>query len=365
MPAETRSEPHIPVKFTQAQRTILAELLPALADRLKCHEPGQRTLTFTPAELSNVVAKADAGMRQATSGVRRNSLRHILLAIDKALARFEQAAGVYQITVTLIDTRPPIWRRFRTHDCTLDELHEHIQMGWTNSHLHQFRVGQTRYGDPDLLVENFEEFGYEDSATTRLSEVVPAGGKPFRFHYEYDFGDSWNHEVLVEAPVPAESGIDYPQCVGGERACPPEDVGGVGGYAEFLDAIGKSDHERHREMLEWVGGRFDPQAFDRASATRRMRRGLPDSRDGTPVPKLVVTPKLIALRRSSAPTPRPRPTPPRSSTPTSRPSFVALRVVPDVPLEVVLRSGHVLRVPLGYDANHLRVVVAALEALPC
>ena len=89
------------------------------------------------------------------------------------------------------------------------------------------------------------------------------------------------------------------------------------------------------------------------------------ARDGTPVPKPVVTPKPIAPRRNSTLTSRPRPTPTRSSTATPRPSFVALRVVPDVPLEVVLRSGHVLRVPPGYDVNHLRAVVATLEGSPC
>jgi hypothetical protein len=168
----------------------------------------------------------------------------------------------------------------RVHDCTLDELHEHVQtaMGWTNSHLHHFRVGKTLYGDPVLMADNFGELGYEDSTATRLSDIVPEGKRKFRFAYEYDFGDSWNHEVAVEGRVPAEPGVKYPACVEGERACPPEDVGGVWGYGDFLDAVGDPDHEQHEDMLEWVGGRFDPTEFDPATATRRMRRGLPDWR---------------------------------------------------------------------------------------
>src|ERR1700747_2518317 len=93
---------------------------------------------------------------------------------------------------------PPIWRRIQVQDCTLDKLHEHIQtaMGWTNSHLQHFRIGEQLYGDPDLLQENFDDMEYKDSMTTKISDILPRTGKRFRFQYEYDFGDSWYHEVL-------------------------------------------------------------------------------------------------------------------------------------------------------------------------
>jgi hypothetical protein len=280
MPAEKRPESPIPVKLSEAQRKTLAELLPDLAGRLKLDEPGQRTISFTPAELKAVVAKATTGVRAADTGVKRNSLRHVLSSAEQAVAHAGEAGTVYQLKVTLSDARPPVWRRILVHDCTLDELHGHIQtaMGWTNSHLHHFRVGDTVYGDPELLAESFEELGYKDSTATRLGDIVPAGGQTFRFAYEYDFGDSWGHEVVVEKRVPGEPGVKYPACVAGRRACPPEDVGGVWGYADFLDAIGNPDHEQHGDMLEWVGGRFDPAEFDPAAATKRMRRGLPDWR---------------------------------------------------------------------------------------
>ncbi len=96
--------------------------------------------------------------------------------------------------------------------------------------------------------------------------------------YEYDFGDSWEHEVLFEGILLAESKVKYPLCLDGARACPPEDCGGVWGYADFVAAIQNPDNEQHEEMLEWVGGRFDPERFDPAKATKQMRRGIFDWR---------------------------------------------------------------------------------------
>lgn len=189
-------------------------------------------------------------------------------------------AEVYQFKITLLDTNPPIWRRIQVADCTLDKLHEHIQtaMGWTNSHLHHFRIGESLYGDPLLMQENFRELQYKDSTRTMLSDILPEGVRKFQFGYEYDFGDGWIHEVLFEGRPGVESGKRYPICLEGARACPPDDVGGVWGYVDFLEAITDPENERHREMREWIGRKFDPEAFNPASATRRMKNGLPDWR---------------------------------------------------------------------------------------
>jgi Plasmid pRiA4b ORF-3-like protein len=188
--------------------------------------------------------------------------------------------AVFQFKITLMDSQPPIWRRIQVKDCTLDKLHEHIQtaMGWTNSHLHQFRIGEQRYADPMLMEEDFEEFGYEDSTSTKLSDILPKTDTRFRFVYEYDFGDSWHHEVLFEGRPAIEPKVTYPLCLEGARACPPEDVGGVWGYAGFVEAIQNRGHERHKELLEWAGGKFHPEAFDPAAATKVMKKGLPDWR---------------------------------------------------------------------------------------
>jgi hypothetical protein len=151
-------------------------------------------------------------------------------------------------------------------------------MGWTNSHLNHFHINDRPHGDPMLMQENFKEFGYADSTTTLLSDILRAGRKRLRFAYEYDFGDSWQHEVLFEGAVPAEAGRKYPLCVEGARACPPEASGGPFGYGDFVEAIQDEDHEEHDRLLEWVGGEFDPEAFDAAAATKRMKKGLPDWR---------------------------------------------------------------------------------------
>ena len=186
---------------------------------------------------------------------------------------------LYQFKITLLESQPPIWRRIQVKNCTLDKLHERIQtaMGWTNSHLHQFEIDGERYGDPELIDDGFEDFHAVDSTVTKINEIIPKDGKRFRFSYEYDFGDCWQHEVLFEGCLRAEKGQRYPICVEGERACPPEDVGGVWGYAEFLEAIADPKHEQHDDFVEWAG-EFDPEEFDAAKATKAMRRGLPDRR---------------------------------------------------------------------------------------
>ena len=281
MPRTRKPDLRFPIKLTLAQRKLVAEVVPAFADRLKLDEPNQRIIDFTVAELKKLKETAETVIQKASTGYERRPLRLVLRATDQAIAqshRLPVADTVYQFKITLQESHPPIWRRIAVQDCTLDKLHEHIQtaMGWTNSHLHHFRINDQLYGDPMLMQETFEEMEYKDSTTTKISDLMPKTGKRFRFQYEYDFGDSWEHEVLFEGVVRAESKVKYPLCLEGARACPPEDVGGVWGYADFVEAIQNPDHEEHEGMLEWVGGRFDPEAFDPAKATKAMRKGLPD-----------------------------------------------------------------------------------------
>lgn len=187
---------------------------------------------------------------------------------------------VYQFKIALLDIRPPIWRRIQVPDGTLDKLHEHVQtaIGWTNSHLHQFEIGGRRYGDPELLDDDWGENDFVDSTEVRLSTLLAKKRKSFRFFYEYDFGDGWRHEIIYEGAQPAETGVRYPRCVEGARACPPEDVGGPWGYGDFLEVMANPKHKRHRELREWFGGPFDPESFDAAGATKYMRGGLPNWR---------------------------------------------------------------------------------------
>jgi hypothetical protein len=166
---------------------------------------------------------------------------------------------VYQIKVTLRGSKPPIWRRFQVaSDTSLVQLHRILQcvMGWEDYHMHQFIVGGVTYGNADMM----EDFDTVDEKTVTLDQIVRR--EKFKFIYEYDFGDSWEHELLIEKILPLEEGKAYPVCLTGKRACPPEDCGGIWGYSDFLEAIQDPEHPEHEEMLDWAGGEFDPVAFD-------------------------------------------------------------------------------------------------------
>jgi hypothetical protein len=272
-----------------SERAITAEL-PSLSTTIK-KKLAKKASTFTIAETASIVMAIADAILEGEPLKRFNlllvgkklidCLESNVMPTGLAKTRKPKSSGtVFQFKVTLVGVKPPIWRRIQVPDCTLDKLHEHIQtsMGWTNSHLHHFRLGEQLYGDPELMQENFEEMGYEDSTRTMLSDLVPKTGKRFSFVYEYDFGDGWEHEVLFEGRPPVDPRAKYPVCLEGARACPPDDCGGVWGYADFLEAIGNKKHEQHEEMLEWIGGRFDPEEFDPVTATKSMKKGLPDWR---------------------------------------------------------------------------------------
>jgi hypothetical protein len=175
--------------------------------------------------------------------------------------------SVHQLKLTLLEINPPIWRRLQVSSAiNLRRLHDVIQeaMGWTQSHLYRFEINGVEFGEPD------PEFGLpiRSAKATQLRKIAPEAGSTFL--YEYDFGDSWEHQILVEQVLTPEHGVAYPRCVAGERACPPEDSGGVWGYEEFLRAIRNHRHPEHRAMLEWVGGSFDPEAFDLRSVNDKL-----------------------------------------------------------------------------------------------
>ncbi len=279
-------EKRFPLRLTMAQRNVVAELFPDSSARLKLDEANQRSVDFSLAEMSAIHETAHLALSRADSGMTRNSLRHIIDLTEQAIENFRGIGRIpvkeriYQFRITLKKIKPPIWRRLQTRDCTLDKLHDLIQnaLGWTNSHLHDFVINEQLYGDPWLMEEDFGSMRYKNSRATHLSTVVPKSGARFRFEYRYDFGDDWLHNVLFEGCLRATPGQRYPLCVEGERACPPEDVGGTFGYRQFLKAIANPRHPEHEENLIWVGGSFDPEHFDPEKATKRMVRGLPDWR---------------------------------------------------------------------------------------
>lgn len=178
---------------------------------------------------------------------------------------------LFQLKITLVGMKPPIWRRIQIRDCTLGDLHQIIQivMGWENCHMHQFMIDGERYGAP---ARDDLDFGLEmkNEKKLRLSQIVPKSGKKVRFRYEYDFGDGWLHEIAFEKLVEPEAKTKYPRCLDGARSGPPEDIGGVWGYEEYLEAIANPKHERHDEFMEWNGG-WDAEKFSVEAINKGLR----------------------------------------------------------------------------------------------
>lgn len=178
---------------------------------------------------------------------------------------------VYQIKVTLQDTEPPIWRLLLVPaNMTLQRLHRVLQtvMEWEDCHLHEFRIGEELFGPPASDVWDMGGPPVRSERTAKLSQVM--GWEGAKATYTYDFGDCWEHEIVVEKILPVEPGLKYPVCVAGELHGPPEDCGGVGGYYDLLEAIADPEHEDHEQLFDWLGERFDPKEFSVEAVNRKL-----------------------------------------------------------------------------------------------
>jgi hypothetical protein len=174
---------------------------------------------------------------------------------------------VYAIKVTILGTSPPVWRRILVpRDITLRNLHRTLQtvMGWTNSHLHQFVLHRQKLSDPRYRVWA----KVADENRTTLGELIWTVGASIL--YEYDFGDGWQHELLLEEVLLGDESFQQ-VCVRGKRCCPPEDCGGAQGFAELLEALQDANHPSHEDVREWLGD-FVPESFSVDEINRRLRR---------------------------------------------------------------------------------------------
>jgi len=285
------------IKFTPHQRESLVlwhRLRPAIQKRLESVPDGTQVIEFTRKELdymTDELSRAASHSPQPHKGrvvaVRKkfldllDALQAEDLGVD-APSRQRPANEedlLFQFKITLLDVAPAIWRRIQVRDCTLGELHLHIQaaMGWENYHLHQFIIKGERYETPppdDFAVPFF--FGTEtiDENTVRLSELLPKKSGKIHWEYEYDFGDDWRHDVRFEGYPAIDARTEYPKCLDGQRACPPEDIGGPWGYVDCLKVCKDPEDERYEDLSEWLEG-FDSEAFDANEATKAMRRRPP------------------------------------------------------------------------------------------
>lgn len=167
----------------------------------------------------------------------------------------------YLIRIELNYLTPKIWREVEVpKKLTLPLFHDVIQicMGWEDYHLHQFLKDGKRYGIPD---EDFDDDNTISEVGHCLHEFFPKKGS--KLIYEYDFGDSWEHTIICKKIIKRADKMEIkPEVLDGERACPPEDCGGVYGYVDLLEALSDPNHEDHDSMIEWLGGKFDPDEFD-------------------------------------------------------------------------------------------------------
>ena len=175
------------------------------------------------------------------------------------------------LRISLDEIEPEIWRRVEVPlDLPLKSLHDVIQavMGWEEYHLFEFHVGDKNYGIPD---PDDATFGHRvmSAKTTKLATILGRGVTAFE--YVYDFGDDWRHHIVIEVVETAQPDKTYPRYLDGARCGPPEDVGGVPGYYEFLEAVTSPRHPARRRMIEWYGGVYDPDDID--DFTIRLRIG--------------------------------------------------------------------------------------------
>ena len=176
---------------------------------------------------------------------------------------------LYELKITLNHIKPPIWRRVTVPSgLLLPDLHTVIQicMGWTNSHLHQFIKDRVFYAEPSP----YDDFPITDYRKMPVRDLLQAE-RDF-VTYEYDFGDGWEHEVRLEKVLPPGVVPVRPVCLAGARACPPEDCGGPWGYGHLVKVIADPDHEEHEDMMGWLGGGYDPEAFDPEAVNALLRR---------------------------------------------------------------------------------------------
>jgi hypothetical protein len=183
------------------------------------------------------------------------------------------------LRIELLDVVPLVWRRVLvSNQWTLASLHGYLQwvMGWTDSHAHEFEIGEGVVA-PDWWIRevglDMETSDYRDERRVSVAAVISELGARGEFEYRYDMGDGWRHRVVIESlpPLVETHDLSLPVCLAGENACPPEDVGGPGGYELFLESLGDRKHEQHEDMVRWIGGVFDPKGFDLNRLNRDFR----------------------------------------------------------------------------------------------
>ncbi len=178
------------------------------------------------------------------------------------------AKKIYQLQIVLKGAKPKIWRRILvSSDTLLVDMHRIIQttMGWTNSHLHRFFDGVDDYAPVEFGIE------YSKNSRTKKLNSILKNEKDYLF-YEYDFGDGWEHNIILEKILAADKQLQIPSCIAGKRNGPPEDCGGIWGYSDMLEVLKQPNHEEYKDFVEWLGGEFDPEYFDKSEVNKMLKK---------------------------------------------------------------------------------------------
>jgi len=178
---------------------------------------------------------------------------------------------IYQIQIALKDFKPKIWRRLLIPaDTLLSDLHKIIQtsMGWTNSHLHQFIKDRTYYTVKVKDDDTWDEMDNVDYKRMKISDLLKTEKQKIK--YEYDFGDGWEHDLILEKILVRDEKIKYPICIAGKMSCPPEDCGGSWGYADMLEILKNPAHPEYKEFVDWLDEDFDPEYFDKEEVNESL-----------------------------------------------------------------------------------------------
>ena len=174
------------------------------------------------------------------------------------------------LRIELQKVTPLVWRRILVSShWTLASLHQYLQwvMGWTDTHAHEFRVGSGKVAPAwwiEELAQGTDTRGWRDERRVSVAAVVAELGEHGEFEYHYDMGDGWCHRIVVDSLPPSRAllALPLPLCLAGENACPPENVGGPFGYADFLKILADPKHREYADRVRWIGGVFDPAGFD-------------------------------------------------------------------------------------------------------
>ncbi len=178
---------------------------------------------------------------------------------------------IIQMKITLQRTKPSIWRRVLVDKTiTFEKLHHinQIAMGWTNSHLYEFDFKSYRIAELNEEFDGDYKNKTMDSSTVTLESIITV--PEVKFNYIYDFGDSWEHQIIVEKFLPYDTKTNYPICLDGKLNCPPEDCGGIPGFCNLLEIIGNKKHPEREEMLEWLGEQYDAEHFDKDEINQEL-----------------------------------------------------------------------------------------------